>query len=134
MSLHYKTDRIPSPEAVAALYDAAGLRRPTQDLERIGRMMTHANLIITAWDTETDTLVGIARSLTDFSYVCYLADLAVHPDYQKNGIGRELIRRTQEVCGDEVMVLLLAAPAAAEYYPHIGFTKVENGWFVARVR
>jgi ribosomal protein S18 acetylase RimI-like enzyme len=103
-----------------------------EDLERIQRMIQHANLILTAWDGEK--LVGIARALTDFSYCCYLSDLAVDREYQRHGIGKELIRRLRESLGDEVMLLLLAAPEATDYYPHIGFEKAENAWRIPRKR
>jgi GNAT superfamily N-acetyltransferase len=95
-------------------------------------MIENANLTLTAWDGER--LVGIARTLTDFSYCCYLSDLAVHRDHQRKGIGKELVRRLREMLGDEVMILLLAAPEAMEYYPKIGFEKAENAWKVPRKR
>ncbi|MCM2271604.1 MAG: GNAT family N-acetyltransferase [candidate division Zixibacteria bacterium] len=120
------------PAEVAALYADSGLDRPVNDLERIGKMLTHANLVLTARDGAK--LVGVSRSLTDFSYCCYLSDLAVARAYQKLGIGQELIRRTQEYLGDEVMILLLAAPQARQYYPHIGFTKNDDAWFLPRAR
>ena len=100
---------------------------------RASKKMLHgANLTLTAWDG--GRLVGIARSLTDFAYCCYLSDLAIDADYQKQGIGRELVRRVHEIIGPEVMLLLLSVPDAMPYYPHIGFTKVENGWVINRTR
>jgi predicted N-acetyltransferase YhbS len=95
-------------------------------------MVANANLVVCARDGEK--LVGIARALTDFSYCCYLSDLAVDREYQRMGIGRELVRLVHEQVGDESMLLLLAAPEAQEYYPHIGFEKVENGWIIRRKR
>lgn len=74
----------------------------------------------------------MARSLTDFSYCCYLSDLAIHPDYQKHGIGKKLIDLTQEKIGEHCMLLLLSVPTAMEYYPKIGFEKVENGFIIKR--
>jgi GNAT superfamily N-acetyltransferase len=117
-------------EEVATLYRRAGLKRPGDDLARIGRMIAGANLIVTARDG--DKLVGIARSVTDFSYCCYLSDLAVDPDYQRAGIGKELVRRTREACGDEVMILLLSVPTAMEYYPRIGFQKDDRAFAIPR--
>ncbi len=114
------------------LFRSAGLRRPIDQPERIGRMLHHANLTITAW--EGDKLIGIARALTDFSFCCYLSDLAVEKTYQKGGIGKELIRHVEEAIGEESMLLLLAAPEAMEYYPHIGFEKVERAWTIQRKR
>ena len=90
-------------------------------------MLTQANLIISAWDGEL--LVGIARSFTDFGFVTYLSDLAVRQSHQKQGIGKELTRLTQAAAPQAVLVLL-AAPAAVEYYPHIGFEHYTQAWIL----
>jgi len=120
------------PTDVAAVFDASGIRRPTADLARIERMFANANLVISAW--HENKLVGVCRALTDFSYCCYLSDLAVDKSYQKHGIGRELITHVQQVIGDEVALILLSAPEAMEYYPKVGFEKVENGFIIKRIR
>ncbi len=69
-----------------------GARRPLEDEKRVAAMLHHADLLITAWDGER--LVGVARSVTDFAYCCYLSDLAVDEQYQKQGIGLQLIEHT----------------------------------------
>ena len=94
-----------------------GERRPIDDSERLKKMLSYANLIITA--RENGKLVGVSRSLTDFSFCTYLSDLAVDESYQKKGIGKELIRRTKVETPD-ARLILLSAPAAVEYYPKIG--------------
>jgi len=132
MPLQFRTETNVAPLEVATLYRRAGLRRPVDNLERLGRMLAHANLIICARDG--DKLVGIARALTDFSYCCYLSDLAVDPDYQRQGIGKELIRLVGEAIGEECMLLLLSAPTAHSYYPYIGFVKLDNAWNIPRKR
>ncbi len=128
----YSVEEAPGAEEVADLYRRAGLKRPVDDLERIDRMIAHANLIICA--REAGRLVGIARALTDFSFCCYLSDLAVDSVCQRQGIGKALIERVQEAIGDEAALLLLSAPNAMDYYPRVGFTKVENGWIIPRAR
>jgi len=128
----YEAERMPSPAEVAELYRASGIRRPHEDLHRIDKMLKHANLLVCARHGET--LVGIARALTDYSFCCYLSDLAVHRDYQRNGIGRELVNIVRRQLTDEVMILLLAAPEAMDYYPPLGFQKVGNGWIIPRNR
>jgi predicted N-acetyltransferase YhbS len=117
-------------DAVIELYVAStlGLRRPVGDRECMARMLREANLVVTAWDA--DLLVGIARSLTDFCYICYLADLAVRESYQRTGIGKELMRRTQAELGQNARIILLAAPAADAYYPHVGFTHHPRAWMI----
>jgi predicted N-acetyltransferase YhbS len=123
----YRTVNDLDLEAVIELYRAStlGERRPVDDRARMQRMMQNANLIVTAWDG--DLLVGIARSVSDFNYATYLSDLAVRASHQKKGIGRELIRRTQEL-GGQATVILLSAPAAAAYYPRIGLKPHPSAW------
>ena len=105
-----------------------GERRPVHDRARMEAMLRHANLTITAWDGEL--LVGIARALSDFSFVTYLSDLAVRVSHQKMGIGRELMRRVQSAGGPDAKLLLLAAPAAENYYPRVGFTHHPQAWIL----
>jgi predicted N-acetyltransferase YhbS len=115
-------------EVIATYVDSTlGERRPVEDRERMAGMLREANLVITAWDG--DRLVGMARSVSDFHYATYLSDLAVRLSHQKRGIGVELIRRTQRAA-PSAAVVLLAAPAAVEYYPRIGFTRHESAWIL----
>ena len=106
-------------------------RRPVDEPARIGRMLGHANLVVTARD-DRRRLIGVARSLTDFSFCCYVSDLAVDRAWQGRGIGRELLRRTHEAAGGakDVTLLLLAAPDAMGYYPKAGLDRFDNcfGW------
>lgn len=125
----YRTDNDLELDAVIELYRAStlGERRPVDDRERMALMLGNANLVVSAWDGEL--LVGIARSVSDFSYCTYLSDLAVRLSHQRRGIGRELIRRTQEQ-GGQAMIILLSAPKAVEYYPRIGFTHHPQAWWL----
>lgn len=120
------------PSEVARLFDASGITRPTGDLPRIARMFASANLTLSAWSN--NTLVGVARALTDHAYCCYLSDLAVDRAFQKQGIGKELIRRVQAVIGEEVSLVLISAPGAMQYYPKMGFAAAENAFVVRRKR
>ncbi len=131
MKITYKVNFDFELDQVIQLYHDSmlGDRRPVDDRECMFRMMKEANLIVTAWDN--DLLVGISRNLTDFCYIAYLADLAVHESYQKIGIGKELIRRTQAELGTKCRLILLSAPRAAAYYPHIGFSKHPEAWMLA---
>jgi len=97
-------------------------RRPATDLVRLGRMLRGADLIVTARDAEG--LVGIARSVTDYAYCCYLSDLAVAKRVQGLGIGKELIEQTRRAVGAQVSVYLASAPAAIGFYERIGMAKV----------
>jgi ribosomal protein S18 acetylase RimI-like enzyme len=105
-------------------------RRPVNDPERIRKMLMHGNVLITAWSG--DALVGISRALTDFSFCCYLSDLAVDESYQHQGIGKELIRLTHVAAGEHTMLMLLAAPAAEKYYPKIGMERFDHCFIIKR--
>lgn len=107
-----------------------GERRPLDDPPRIARMLKEADLILTA--RSGGRLVGVSRALTDYSYCTYLSDLAVDEAFQGHGIGRELIRRTHAAAGLQTMLVLLAAPAAESYYPHIGLAQHQSCWYVPR--
>ena len=130
MEISYRFDIIPTPDQIVELYDEAGLPRPTTDKNRIKKIYDNSNLIVTAWD---DTkLVGVSRSITDWAWSCYLADLAVDPNYKKSGIGKKLIDLTREKVGDQVMILLLSVPTAMTYYPKVGFTKEDRAFTIFR--
>jgi ribosomal protein S18 acetylase RimI-like enzyme len=103
-------------------------RRPVSDPASIQAMLQHANLLCTAWDEEN--LVGVARSLTDFEYCCYLSDLAVDVKYQKRGIGKQLIELTRSKLGGQAKIILLSAPKASAYYPHLGFEAHPSAWIL----
>lgn len=132
MSIFYHVNAPLEPETLAALFDKSGIRRPTHDLDRLRRMIAHANLTVTARDGER--LVGVARALTDFAYCCCLSDLAVDCAYQHQGIGRELVSRVRAEAGDCANLLLLSAPEAMAYYPKIGLEAADNAWTIKRVR
>ncbi|KEO84261.1 GNAT family N-acetyltransferase [Tumebacillus flagellatus] len=127
----YSTERRITTDQYITLCARSGMQRP-QDPERAGRMLRHANLHVTAWDGER--LVGYARGLTDFAFDCYLCDLAVDPDYQKKGIGTALIQTVRDLLGEEVLILLLAAKAAMEYYPKVGFTEAKGGYWIPNTK
>ncbi len=101
-------------------------RRPIDDEMCIEGMLKHADIIVLAKDDEK--IVGVARAVTDFSYACYLSDLAVDIAYQKRGIGQGLIDKVQEQLLKSCKIILLSAPDAREYYPKVGFIQHSSAW------
>ena len=130
LSIEYRYNFPVDPAAVARVFNASGIKRPTADLPRIARMFAGANLVFSAW--HEGRLVGVSRALTDHSYCCYLSDLAVDQAYQSQGIGRELVERTRAVLGEEVSLVLLSAPDAMAYYPKLGFEPAANAYVIRR--
>jgi len=107
------------------------IRRPLDDVGRITEMLRHANLVLTARDG-AGALVGVSRALTDFSYCCYLSDLAVDKAWQGRGVGKALLYETKRIIGPQAMLLLLSAPDPMTYYPRIGMDTVSNGFIIRR--
>ncbi len=132
MTIAYAREPELSPEAFRDLLVAStlGTRWPVGDLDRLAAMLRHADLVVTARDD--GRLVGVARAVTDFSYCCYLSDLAVDASFQRRGIGRRLIAETHEAAGTGTTLVLVAAPAAAGYYPAIGMVPLDGCWGIRR--
>ncbi len=104
-----------------------GERRPVDDLTRLEGMIRHADLLVTARNDD-GLLLGVSRAISDFHYCTYLSDLAVDVSCQRQGIGKQLIRKTHEFAGLQTSLILLSAPAAREYYPHIGMEQHDSCW------
>ena len=132
MNIEYKVNAKIAVEQFIELLRASSLgeRRPIEDHECMAGMVANSNLTVTAW--VGNKLIGIARSMTDFHYACYLSDLAVDKKYQKSGVGKTLLRMTQEQLGPRCKLLLVAAPDANSYYEHIGFTNNPRCWILDR--
>ena len=128
MQIDYRSDADISVDVAIDLYKRStlGERRPVDRPDIFEGMLKHANLTISAW--AGNDLIGISRTLTDFTYVAYLADLAVDERFQRQGIGKELIEQTRLHLGSECMIVLLSAPKANAYYPKIGFEHNPRAW------
>jgi GNAT superfamily N-acetyltransferase len=128
MQIEYRSDADISVDAAIDLYKRStlGERRPVDRPDIFEGMLKHANLTISAW--AGNDLIGIGRTLTDFTYVAYLADLAVDERFQRQGIGKQLIEQTRSHLGSECMIVLLSAPKANAYYPKIGFEHNPRAW------
>ncbi|HXE07960.1 MAG TPA: GNAT family N-acetyltransferase [Acidobacteriaceae bacterium] len=134
MPINYTVEPHLSAEEFQAVLvtSTLGQRRPVSDLDRLAKMLREADLVVTARDG--GALVGISRAVTDFSYCCYLSDLAVDVKYQRQGIGRRLIEETHRAAGEETTLILVAAPAAESYYPHIGMQQRPSCWIIPKKR
>lgn len=130
MEIQFRTNEKVAAESVIEVFKSSGINRPIDDVKRIQTMLDNSNLVVTAW--KGLELIGISRCVTDYSYCCYLSDLAVKKEYQKFGIGKTLIDITQQTIGEQTMLLLLSTTSAMEYYPKVGFEKVENGYIIKR--
>ena len=132
MSIEYKINAPVSADQFIELLrqSTLGERRPIDDRGCMEGVVENSNLMVSAWDGEN--LIGIARSMTDFHYACYLSDLAVDKEYQHCGIGKQLQIITQDQLGSKCKLILIAAPVANPYYEHIGFSRNDRCWVLER--
>ena len=128
----YRSDRKLTVDEFAGVLNRSslGARRPVNDPRKLQLMLDHGNVLITAW--HNDALIGVSRALTDFAFCCYLSDLAVDEAFQRKGIGKRLIEETHRVSGPDTTLILLAAPAAREYYPKIGMERFTDCFRILR--
>jgi predicted N-acetyltransferase YhbS len=128
VTYHLEPDLTPEDFIDVLVRSTLAERRPVRELDTIRAMLNNADVILTA--RLDGLLVGVSRAITDFAFCTYLSDLAVDQRQQRQGIGRELIRRTHEAAGPHTTLILLAAPKAQSYYPHVGLTKHESCWVI----
>ncbi|MBL8816183.1 MAG: GNAT family N-acetyltransferase [Planctomyces sp.] len=133
MKIEYAVSPELTPEEFISVLKRStlGERRPVDDVARMTHMVANAGVIVTA--RHEGLLVGVSRAITDFVYCTYLSDLAVDVSWQRHGIGQELIRRTHQAAGLATRLILIAAPAARTYYPHIGMIPHDSCWMIDSV-
>ncbi|WP_135550480.1 GNAT family N-acetyltransferase [Paenibacillus cymbidii] len=133
MELAYRVNDVCQVEEVEDVFRASGIRRPIGDAERIARMIAHADVIVTARDG--GRLVGLLRALTDYSYCCYISDIAVDGAYQRMGVGKRLLELLRHELGeDEVQYVLTSAPGAVGFYEKLGFERADKAFVIRRKR
>jgi predicted N-acetyltransferase YhbS len=133
MHIHYALEPELQPDEFIDVLRRSTLaqRRPVDDKNTIANMLRHADVILAA-RLDNHLLVGVSRAITDFSYCTYLSDLAVDQAHQRKGIGKELISRTHQAAGLHTSLILLSAPNARTYYPHVGMAQHDNCWYLKR--
>jgi ribosomal protein S18 acetylase RimI-like enzyme len=112
-----------------------GATRPINDEARLQSMLAGANFIVTArLDQPGYPLVGVARGVTDFSWCCYLSELAVSASAQRLGIGKGLLDAVRRELGPAVSVILISMPDAVEFYKRVGMASVTDAFWSRRER
>lgn len=130
MQIQFRVNEKLNAQSVIEVFKSSGIVRPIDDPKRIQTMLDNSNLIVSAWNG--NELIALARSVTDYSYCCYLSDIAVKREHQKFGIGKTLIELTQDAIGEDTMLIFLSNMAGLEYNPKVGFEKVENGYMIKK--
>ncbi len=112
-----------------------GETRPIDDEARLKTMLSGANLVLTArLDVEGKPLIGVIRAITDFSWVCYISELAVSGSAQGLGIGKGLLNEARRQLGPSVAISLLSVPDAVGFYERIGMKRMPDAFWFNRKR
>ena len=95
--------------------------------ERIPRLLENASISLAARNDE-NRLIGVLLGLTDFAYWLYVTDLGVDRDYERQGIGRRLMRQAHEMAGGEkdIAVYLIANEDAVPFYEKLGMKRADD--------
>ena len=95
--------------------------------ERIPRLLENASVSLAARNEE-NRLAGVLLGLTDFAYWLYVTDLGVDRAYERQGIGRSLMKQALEAAGGEkdIAVYLIANEQAVPFYEKLGMKKAED--------
>ncbi|CAN7735168.1 GNAT family N-acetyltransferase [Mesorhizobium caraganae] len=112
-----------------------GETRPVEDDARLQAMLSGANLVLTArLNVEGRPLIGVARAITDFSWVCYISELAVSQSAQGLGIGKGLMDEARQQLGPSVAISLISMPDAVGFYERIGMMRMADAFWFSRKR
>ena len=132
--LYAREPTLPVAEFRRVLMESGlGALRPMDDAARLQAMLDGAGLIVTArLDGPGRPLVGIARSITDGAWCCYLSDLAVCASAQRMGIGQGLLDETRRQVGPGVTLLLISVDGAVGFYERAGMTRLHNAFWRRR--
>ena len=120
-----ETSDVPRADLVA-LYNAVGWVAYTRDPDALARATAASTYVVSLWDD--DALVALARCLSDDVAICYVQDILVHPDYQRQGLGRRLMRHCLERFAHVRMTVLLTDDSEQQlrFYTALGFTNTRD--------
>ena len=95
--------------------------------ERIPRLLENATISLAARN-DKNSIVGVLLGLTDFAYWLYITDLGVDRNYERQGIGRRLMKQAHEMAGEEkdIAVYLIANEHAIPFYEKLGMKKADD--------
>ena len=95
--------------------------------ERIEKLVGNVSISLVARN-ENNTVVGVLFGLTDFAYWLYVTDLGVDRAYERQGIGKQLMKTAHKIAGGEkdIALYLIANEDAVPFYEKLGMKKADD--------
>ena len=119
-----------NPQDVFDLFQKSGISQPNKTVSRISRSMKGSAVITTAW--HNNLLIGYSNAISDLSWVGHISQLAVDPEYQGKGIGKNLIEAIKQTLGNEVTLMVHSSKKAKGFYEAIGFKEYSDMFVFSR--
>ncbi|MEL6777817.1 MAG: GNAT family N-acetyltransferase [Cyanobacteria bacterium J06597_16] len=107
-------------EQVLQLYQANGWSSAEKP-QALHRALLNSHSVVSAWDKQR--LIGIGNAISDGALVVYYPHLLIHPHYQSQGIGKEIVGLLKQRCEGFHMHILVAERDAIGFYEKCGFTR-----------
>jgi ribosomal protein S18 acetylase RimI-like enzyme len=91
----------------------------SRDPVRLQKAIQTSHSVVTAWDD--NKLVGLVNTIADDAMIVYIPYIVVRPEYQKKGIGQQLIRTILDEYRDYTRIVLIALGEVIGFYEKCGF-------------
>lgn len=125
-NINFSNEKDTDFQKILALYDNAGWTAYTSNPETLHQAINNSLYILTAWSGQQ--LVGLLRAVGDGLTIIYIQDIIVLDSFRRQGIGRELIKRTLENYKNVRQTLLLTdeQPNTISFYESVGLQQIKN--------
>ncbi|MCU6480235.1 GNAT superfamily N-acetyltransferase [Arthrobacter silviterrae] len=120
-ALAYDSGATPDLAELLELYGSVGWSAYTKEPQTLVAALRGSTTVVLA--RAAGRLVGLARVISDGATICYLQDVLIHPDYQRLGIGRELVARALQPYRQVRQKVLLTddGPGQKSFYEALGY-------------
>lgn len=125
-NIDYKVNDSISVGMLTELYSSVGWSAYAGDAEIMGKILPGSFCYISAWSGEK--LVGLVRAISDGCYVFYIQDILISHDYQRQGIGTQLIKQILEQAKNMKQIILTTdnTKKTIDFYKSVGFLPMQE--------
>ncbi len=123
IEIEIKFGVVPAKDQLFNLYNANSWSS-AKKLDTLALAMQNSHSLVAAY--HNDKLVGLANAISDGYLVVYFPHLLVHPEYQRKGIGTQLMNALLTKYKDFHQKMIVADQKAIDFYTKLGFYLANN--------